>query len=118
MKLWMWFLLALAFGGALSVGYARGYDAAETVLSPKLEAALRDGEAWRVAAARHQANVLAQTDLAAACLKREADAQTDAAERAAILGLPPVSRENAPPEKRYENTTRRAALAGYLNRPL
>ena len=90
-------------------------DAREAELLPQLEAVSRERDAWRLTAAQRQTGLDAQTALADACLKREAAAQADAAEREAILALPSVSPH--PTETLHENP-RRAAVARYLNRPL
>ena len=84
-------------------------------LLPRLEAVSRERDAWRLTAAERQTGLDAQTALAKACLKREAAAQADATERAAILHLPPVPPH--PTETPHEDP-RRAAVARYLNRPL
>ena len=106
-----WLLLAFVLAAAFAAGLARGMDAREAELLPRLEAVSRERDAWRLTAAQRQTGLDAQTALADACLKREADA----AEREAILALPPVPPH--PTETLHENP-RRAAVARYLNRPL
>ena len=108
-----WLLLAFVLAAAFAVGLARGMDAREAELLPQLEAVSRERDAWRLTAAQRQTGLDAQTALAG--LKREAAAQADAAEREAILALPPVPPH--PTETLHENP-RRAAVARYLNRPL
>lgn len=110
-----WLLLAFVLAAAFAAGLARGMDAREAELLPRLEAVSRERDAWRLTAAQRQTGLDAQTVLADACLKREAAAQADAAEREAILALPPVPPH--PTETLHENP-RRAAVARYLNRPL
>ena len=102
-----WLLLVFVLAAAFAAGLARGMDAREAVS--------RERNAWRLTAAQRQTGLDAQTALADACLKREAAAQADAAEREAILALPPVPPH--PTETLHENP-RRAAVARYLNRPL
>ena len=109
-----WLLLAFVLAAAFAAGLARGMDAREAELLPQLEAVSRERDAWRLTAAQRQTGLDAQTALADACLKREASAQADAAEREAILALPPVPPH--PTETLHENP-RRAAVARYLNRP-
>jgi len=111
------FVLAAAFAASKEGSQVAllGMDAREAELLPQLEAVSRERDAWRLTAAQRQTGLDAQTALADACLKREAAAQADAAEREAILALPPVPPHHT--ETLHENP-RRAAVARYLNRPL
>lgn len=117
----MLFLVGLFF----LAGFVRGMDHKDEELRPQLLAAQTERDQWRETARHRQATLLAQGDLAEACLAREQAAQKDEAERAAILALPadpvpsvtPNTQAPAHTETQHE-TTRRAAVARYLNRPL
>lgn len=120
-----WLPMVLLVGLAFLAGFVRGMDHKDEELRPQLLAAQTEREQWRETARHRQASLLAQNDLAEACLAREEAAQKDEAERAAILALPaePVpattqtTKAPAHMETQHE-TTRRAAVARYLNRPL
>lgn len=120
-----WLPMTFLVGLFFLAGFVRGMDHKDEELRPQLLAAQAECNQWRETARHRQATLLAQGDLAEACLAREQVAQKDAAERAAILALPadpaPSTTQDtkapAHTETQHE-TTRRAAVARYLNRPL
>lgn len=84
----------------------------------KLADAQEDAASWQATAKAHAVSSEAQADLAAACIKREEQAHSDAAELASILGA--AKSETITPEqarKGVDDATRQR-IADMLNRPL
>lgn len=120
-----WLPMTFLVGLFFLAGFVRGMDHKAEELQPILSQVQAERDQWRETARHRQATLLAQGDLAEACLARERAAQKDEAERAAILALPAdpapsTTQDTKAPahvEKQHE-TTRRAAVARYLNRSL
>jgi len=84
----------------------------------KLKEAQEDAARWQATAKAHAVSSEAQADLAAACIKREEQVHSDAAELASILSA--VKSETITPEqarKGVDDATRQR-IADMLNRPL
>lgn len=73
---------------------------------------------WRVTAQTRAVSADAQADLAAACIKREAQARTDAAELTAILSKAQPQISNPEQTGRGVDDATRQRIAALLNRPL
>lgn len=84
----------------------------------QLADAQEDAARWQATAKAHAVSSEAQADLAAACIKREEQVHSDAAELASILSA--VKSETITPEqarKGVDDATRQR-IADMLNRPL
>ncbi|WP_035066684.1 hypothetical protein [Nitratidesulfovibrio termitidis] len=93
-----------------------GEQAAHNATMHALLDALHEGDAWEVVARQANATAKAQSEYAAACLEREADAATAATERAAILATAkPRPRTDAERLEVIDDASRMAAAAR-LNR--
>lgn len=87
-------------------------------INGQLADAQDDAARWQATAKAHSVSSEAQADLAAACIKREEQARSDAAELASILSA--VKSETITPEqarKGVDDATRQR-IADMLNRPL
>lgn len=106
-------VLLAALGWSSSISVER-VDNLKTQLATMEASAAR----WRATAEALQGKNYTHSTLAAACLQREAEAQSDAVLRESILHMgPPAPIPPAEKDKGVSRETRRAA-AEYLNRDL
>lgn len=116
-----WLLLGFVLLAAFCAGYAHGVDEKQDDIASlhKTIAEVRaEADGWRVTAEARERAEKSQSDLAEACLKREAAAQSDAAAIADIMSGA-VPRKITPEEswQGVDNATRQRAV-DMLNRDL
>lgn len=83
-----------------------------------LENAVREGQRWQITATTTLEAAEHQRDLTKACLAREAEAESAAREREAILAPAIIVTRSAEDQQKVVDRATRRALVNRLNRPL